>query len=96
MNETALSLTNMRDLGYLEEAEAAILFDVKPVTLRNWRAQGTGPPFCKVHGNRVVYPLNGARDFLASRIVTPSTSPTLIGGKRHRSAPSGARVTRIP
>ena len=90
------SLPTLSELGYIEEPAAAELLKVKPVTLRNWRALGIGPPFTKVHGTRVVYPLAELRTWLQSRTVRPAGAPTLIDGTSKRRRGSAARDRANP
>jgi Helix-turn-helix domain len=40
--------------GYIPEAEMASELNLRPRTLRKWRAQGKGPAFIKI-GRRVFY-----------------------------------------
>jgi hypothetical protein len=40
--------------GYIPEAEIAAELNMRPRTLRKWRAEGKGPPFIKI-GRRVFY-----------------------------------------
>lgn len=77
---------NLRELGYLSIADVAGLLDVKPVTLANWRSSDKGPPYTVVHGNHVVYPETGVREFLKQRTIRPAEQPTLVHGKRRRRA----------
>lgn len=74
----------LRDLGFLDPNEAASLIDVKPLTLANWRAAEKGPPFTKIHGNKIVYPLDGLKRWLSERTVQPEKPATLARpNKRH-------------
>lgn len=59
----------LRDLGYYTESETAALYEVKQVTLRNWRSLGVGPPFTRVQRNRIAYPIAGVRKDLEKRTV---------------------------
>jgi hypothetical protein len=51
--------------GYVSEAEAARLLDLKPITLRTWRRQGKGPPFTK-YARRVFYAADSISAWLQS------------------------------
>lgn len=76
----------LRDLGFYETEEVAALVGAKLLTLRNWRASGKGPPYTKVHGTRIVYPVNEFKQWLASRTVKSRNEPTLVHGSGRRPA----------
>ena len=40
---------------FVRDKKAADILGLKPQTLRNWRAQGKGPPYMRVMGRVVVY-----------------------------------------
>jgi hypothetical protein len=71
-------------MGFLEPAEVAAIVGAKLMTLSNWRAARKGPPFTKVHGNKVVYPVKGLERWLAERTVKPEQPPTLVHSRRAR------------
>ena len=48
-----------------DEAGAAKLIGIRPRSLRNWRAQGTGPAF--VYAGRVTYKIAAVLDYLNER-----------------------------
>lgn len=54
------------ELGLLDTDRAAELLTVKPKTLRNWRAAGTGPTFIKV-GKAVRYRIGDLEHWLLTR-----------------------------
>jgi len=69
---------------YLSEDEVAKLVKMKPRTLRRWRQRRDGPPFVPM-GRDVLYPKDGFREWLRSRLVNPVR-------RRHRSV--GAEADR--
>ena len=71
-DEKAAEASPARNLlaGYLTEKEMARELGQTPRTLRLWRQKGTGPPWARV-GVHVLYPEEGGRAWLTSRIVTP-------------------------
>lgn len=52
-----------RELGCFLEEDLAALTNTTIGTLRNWRTQRAGPPFV-VLGNRCLYPIAQARDWI--------------------------------
>ena len=78
----------LRDLGFFEVEEVAAIVRTKTLTLRNWRTKKIGPPFTKVHGNRIVYPIDGLKQWLQDRTVQApaAAAPTLIDGNKRRTA----------
>lgn len=77
---------SLRDLGYLLDSEVAEVIRKAPNTLRNWRARGMGPPYAKVDGDLIVYPIAGLKKWIADRTVTPTAPPTLAKpGTKRRS-----------
>lgn len=80
--EKASHNLSLRELGFMEPGEVASLLDVKPVTLCNWRAAEKGPPFTKVHGNKIVYPVAGVQRWLAQQTITPEVPGTLARPRR--------------
>jgi hypothetical protein len=77
METSPATVPTLRDLGFIEPGDAATLIDVKPLTLSNWRAARKGPPFTKIHGNKIVYPLEGLKKWLTERTVRPVATATL-------------------
>lgn len=65
-----------------EEHELASILGIKVPSLRNRRSKGNVPPYIRLHGDRVVYPVAGVRRFLESRTVAPNAAPTLIHGRK--------------
>ncbi|MGP8033159.1 MAG: helix-turn-helix domain-containing protein [Steroidobacteraceae bacterium] len=75
--------TGLRELGYYEPTELSQLLRVGTPTLRNWRYKGIGPPYTKINGQRVAYPIKEAQRWLAARIVRPKPTMTCgSAGKR--------------
>jgi hypothetical protein len=69
METTKNNTPTLRDLGYYTETEVAALYNVKQVTLRNWRNLGVGPSFVRVQGRLIAYPITGVRKDLERRTV---------------------------
>jgi hypothetical protein len=87
MKKPAKKSDGLEALGYMSAADLAKLIDVEEVTLRNWRAAKKGPAYTKVHGNRIVYPIDAVKKWLADQTVTPdATPPTLIEGQSRQRA----------
>ncbi len=90
MTTPTAALPSLRDLGYLLDTEAAEIIRKKPNTLRNWRAKDVGPPYTKVDGDLVVYPLEGLKKWLSERTVKPQAASTLSNpGKPNTRRPRG-------
>ena len=53
-------------LGLLSEEDIAALADVDVATVRNWRAQRSGPPFTKI-GRRPLYRVEAFQRWLRDR-----------------------------
>lgn len=62
---------------YLDERQAGALLQMAPITLRKWRAIGSGPPYVKM-GHAVRYSRAALEAWIASQTVTPSRA----GGAR--------------
>jgi len=56
--------------GYIPEAQMAAELNLRPRTLRKWRAQGKGPPFIKI-GRRVFYRDTSRAAWLQSQEIQP-------------------------
>ena len=54
----------------LESVDAAVVVGVKPLTLKLWRRNGTGPRYI-AFGNRVRYRLSDLEEWLAEHTVAP-------------------------
>lgn len=65
--------------------EVAQLRNITVQTLANERARGKGPPFTKL-GQKVMYPRDGLRKYIAENTVTPGRVATMIDGRRRRRA----------
>ena len=91
MTNSSAPLPSLRDLGYLLDTEAAEIIRKKPQTLRNWRAKSIGPPYTKVDGDLIVYPLEGLKKWLSDRTVKPQSPNTLVTGSNARSRPTRIR-----
>jgi hypothetical protein len=89
MESIPVTTPSLRDLGYLLPEEVATLVDVKPLTLSNWRAARKGPPFAKIHGNKIVYPMDKLRQWLAQRTVETEVSGTLANPLSRRARRRG-------
>lgn len=50
----------------MTEAMVAMMFQVKPETLKKWRTDGIGPPRT-TEGNTVLFPIPELRDYLRTR-----------------------------
>jgi hypothetical protein len=56
-----------KELDCFIEQELCVLCDIKAVTAEKWRKTHTGPAYIMV-GNRVLYPKDAVRAFLARKI----------------------------
>lgn len=56
----------------LESVDAAPVIGVEPLTLKEWRRRGYGPPYVKF-GNRVRYRLSDLEAWMAEHTVTPGS-----------------------
>ena len=56
----------LSQLGLLSEEDVAALADVDVGTVRNWRAQRSGPPFTKI-GRRPLYRVEAFQRWLKER-----------------------------
>jgi hypothetical protein len=63
-------------MGYVPDSEVAAILAVDPRTLANWRARGSGPPYCRV-GNVLLYPLDKLQDWIAASVVTPAPNAVM-------------------
>jgi hypothetical protein len=48
----------------LTTAEAAALYKYSVRTFEKWRSEGRGPPYKRIHGAQVRYPLSGLRAYV--------------------------------
>jgi hypothetical protein len=82
----------LSELGFTHEDDAARILDVKVPTLRNWRSARRGPPFVRLNGRTVVYPLADLRAWIEARAVRPDREPSgTLANPRLRSR--AARTT---
>jgi predicted DNA-binding transcriptional regulator AlpA len=63
------------DEAILSESAVAKLLDVDRSTLQSWRQHKTGPPYCKMTRNHVVYLRTYLVQWLASCVVVPGQAP---------------------
>jgi hypothetical protein len=68
------------------EDEVAKLFGKSKESLANDRCRGVGPRYVKA-GKKVLYPIDGLREYLEAQTVTHEPAPTLI----HESKSSRGR-----
>lgn len=68
--------------GYLSEADTATQLKVQVPTLRNWRSAERGPPWTRINGRTVVYPVDGARRWLSINTCGATHRPTMSTGRR--------------
>ncbi len=54
----------------LSEVEAATLLSVRPLLLRRWRTEGTGPPYIKLRRG-IRYDRADILDFIAAKKIEP-------------------------
>ena len=59
--------------GYVTADDLAAALLVTPKTLRNWHTARSGPPFVRI-GRRVLYPVAGVQEWIASTLVMPVRS----------------------
>lgn len=88
------TLSTLPETGFLEEPALAQVLGLKVVTVRNRRSRGEGPPYIKVHGTRVIYPVADLRQWLLARTVRPVAASTLIDGSKRRRRSSEARASK--
>ena len=74
-----------REVGCFTEEELAALTKTETSTLRNWRTRRHGPPFV-VLGNVTLYPIEGARDWLAKNAEATLPMQPEIRRARDRAA----------
>ena len=72
--------------GYLTEREAAAFLSLAPETLRTWRARRTGPPYVKLGGRAVRYPVAGLRQWADGAATTAGSAGAPGGTTRGRAA----------
>jgi hypothetical protein len=63
--------------GYLTDAEAAAQRRKSRRALRDERQRGAGPPYT-LDGRRVLYPVEGFRDWLRSNVRQPVRGPAKV------------------
>ena len=54
-------------MGIMSETDLAILVDMKPSSIANWRAEKTGPDFCKL-GRYTFYRLEDVKEWIDSQV----------------------------
>ena len=65
-----------RDDELLTDAELARHVKVNPRLPAHWRCQGTGPPYIRIGGRRVVYRWADVRAYLAAQTFTSTSQET--------------------
>jgi len=70
MRSEGIRKQTMETPRWIDEKEASQIMGVAVQTLRNWRFQGTGPPYFKI-GRSVRYRLNEILAFMEERRVGP-------------------------
>ena len=60
-------LMSSSDPAYMTPAQLALRWHLARQTLANWRAQGKGPPFIRVSGGRILYPIHSIYSFEANK-----------------------------
>lgn len=74
---------NLHALGYITVEETAQLLNLKNAgTVRNWRSQGKGPPYVRLHSRLIVYKHDDVLTWMDSHRVVPEAEarPTMIHG----------------
>jgi hypothetical protein len=89
--ETAQHVPTLGELGYIDPKQLAAMLEVEPTTVSNWRCKGFGPPPTKIHGNKIVYSLDGVKKWLADRAAAQAKAPTLVNGKGVAARPTRAK-----
>jgi hypothetical protein len=89
-SDDLFSIARANKLGLIHEAEVAKLRMMKLSSLRNERYRGEGPPFTRM-GNKVFYPLDALRKFIAASTITPKRATTMVDGKRGSRARADAK-----
>lgn len=59
----------------LTQEELADILHVSPNTVACWRKRGNGPPYYKLGGRTIRYPLTEAKAWFESRRVNPRRAP---------------------
>ena len=86
MEPQAAPTKGLKSLGFLDCKEVATILELSPRTLRNWRARGLGPPYTKVHGTRIAYPIDGLTNWLKQRTTAQPRAHKRVHGKLARSS----------
>lgn len=82
-------VTTLADaLGCMTEQELILLAQITPTTAESWRKRGAGPGYV-IFGNRVLYPRESVREFLASQL---RDRPQLRATSRAQRSQRGAVV----
>jgi hypothetical protein len=61
-----------KDIEFYRDTEAAKKLTLSVYTLRNWRAAGTGPRFCRM-GRSIRYPSDELKRYAEQRLVDNNT-----------------------
>lgn len=65
----------------LTEQEISEMTGIKKSTLRKWRLEGGGPPFIKVRGFMIRYPLSEVEEYFKRQMVVGVKTSVTNGGK---------------
>lgn len=67
---------------FLSPKTAARLLELSTTTLANWRRRGQGPPFIRLYGSYIRYPLAGLLQFLDNLVLPPRPSNLALFRKK--------------